>query len=89
MACNWQKAHWGISTMNLDAVSKEELLQALVYMAGQYLTSDKTNELEHQFMSAGEYACEILARVEVIEPRGYGGKWLIDWCLKFQEDKPE
>ena len=65
--------------LNLDAVSKKELLQALIYMAGQYLESlSNPNELEHLFMSAGEEACDVLAKAGVIELTHSGGTWLID-----------
>jgi hypothetical protein len=68
-----------VNQLNLERVSKEELLQALIYMAGQYLTSKQDeNELEHLFMSAGEYACEVLEKVGAIQPTASGGTWLIN-----------
>ena len=71
-----------MNQLNLDAVSKEEMLQALMYMSGQYITSNETNDLEHQFMYAGEYTCEVLAKVGVIVSLAYGGKWLVNPWIK-------
>jgi hypothetical protein len=68
-----------MKNLKLDAVSKEELLQALIYMASQYLeSSTHPNELEHLFMSAGEETCEVLAKVGAIDQTASGGKWRID-----------
>jgi hypothetical protein len=67
-----------MSQLNLDSVSKKELLQALIYMASEYITSDETTHVEHQFMQAGEYTCEVLTKVGVLAPLDSGGTWLID-----------
>ena len=73
-----------MNKINLDVVSKEELLQALIYMAGQYLGGREEGEIEHLFMSAGEDTCAVLAKTGVIEPTSWGGRWLIDpWVEQF------
>ena len=76
----------GMSEMNLDAVSKEELLRALIYMASEYLESQHSVfELDHLHMQAGEYTCEILAKVGAIKHEARGGRWLIDpWVEPFK-----
>lgn len=47
--------------------SSEELIEALEGMVEQYLgvypgNAEMATEFRHEFMSAGEYACEVLAR---------------------------
>lgn len=37
------------------------VLDALEMMVEQYLHTSQPNEFTHSFMSAGEYACEVLA----------------------------
>ena len=67
------------SELNLDAVTKEELLKALIYMASEYITTDDDPTiLDHLHMQAGETACIILVQVGAIETFPSGGKWLID-----------
>ena len=67
------------SELNLEAVSKEDLLRALIYMASEYITTDEDiTVLDHLYMSAGETACKVLLQVGAIEAFPSGGKWLID-----------
>lgn len=53
---------------------EEELLGALAWMCRQYL-SDRTGELDHLCMSAGERAVELLARYGLVTPGARGGTW--------------
>lgn len=54
--------------MTLEA-DLEEALDALEMMVGQYLFMEKedSNEYGHDFMSAGECACEVLAKFRPME----------------------
>ena len=49
------------------------LLRALALMCAQYIGDDET--LDHECLSAGEEAVELLARYGMIERAGRGGRW--------------
>lgn len=55
--------------------AEEQLLKALAHMCDQYLSSSSGDELDHQFMSAGERAIALLVQHRLVEPIPRGGKW--------------
>jgi len=68
----WIKGVWGYSKR------EEELLEALAWMAVQYLEhkrDDGVEALYHSFMSAGELTCAVLDTHGLIVDDGSGGEW--------------
>ncbi|MFT4253271.1 MAG: hypothetical protein QM608_12375 [Caulobacter sp.] len=53
---------------------EQRLLSALAWMCAQYLEG-RDGELDHQSMSAGERAVDLLVRYGLISPSGRGGSW--------------
>jgi len=53
--------------------AERELLVALAGMCAQYLEDD--GELDHQCMSAGEDAVEMLVKYGLVTPLRRGGVW--------------
>ena len=54
--------------------AEERLLRTLVGMCQQYLQT-RDGGLDHEWMSAGEHAVELLAEYKLVEPSGRGGDW--------------
>ncbi|PLR22803.1 hypothetical protein SGCZBJ_17280 [Caulobacter zeae] len=53
---------------------EQRLLSALAWMCAQYL-EDRDGELDHQSMSAGERAVDLLVGYGLLAPSGRGGTW--------------
>jgi hypothetical protein len=55
--------------------AERQLLIALAWMCQQYLGSPDSDGLDHECMSAGEQAVELLVKYRLVEPAGRGGRW--------------
>jgi hypothetical protein len=55
--------------------AERRLLEALAWMCEQYLTGRHDGVLDHQCMTAGENAVELLIEYGLVRPAGRGGTW--------------
>ena len=54
---------------------ERQLLVALAWMCEQYIGSGQCDGLDHQCISAGENAVDLLVEFGLIERGGRGGTW--------------
>lgn len=60
------------ATMN---ATEKRLLLVLAWMCEQYIGSGEQSGLDHECMTAGEDAVELLVEYGLVSPSGRGGTW--------------
>jgi len=55
--------------------NEQRLLIALAWMCEQYIGTGHASYLDHQAISAGEDAVQLLVQYGLVEPTGRGGSW--------------